>query len=70
MLSDPHPSQARKPRIFWDSSAIISAVFTRKPDSEARQLLQLGDLGFVDMRYCREVGHRMYRSSFKSTAAT
>ncbi len=44
-----------KPRVFWDSSAIISAVFSTRPHSEARQLLQLGDLGFVDMRYCREV---------------
>ncbi len=44
-----------KPRIFWDSSAIITAVFSKKPHSEARQLLQLGDLGLLDMRYCREV---------------
>lgn len=44
-----------RPRVFWDSSAIITAVFSKKPHSEARQILQLGDLGFVDMRYCREV---------------
>ena len=44
-----------KPRLFWDSSAIITAIFSRKPHSEARQILQLGDLGFVDMRYCRDI---------------
>ena len=44
-----------KPRVFWDSSAIITAVFSSRPHSEARQILHLGDLGFVDMRYCREV---------------
>jgi len=46
---------ASKPRVFWDSSAVITAIFSRRPHSEARQILQLGDLGFVDMRYCREV---------------
>lgn len=44
-----------KPRVFWDSSAIITSIFSKKPHSEARQLLQLGDLGLLDMRYCREV---------------
>lgn len=47
--------QAVKPRVFWDSSGIVTAVFSKNPHSAARQLLQLGDLGFVDMRYCREV---------------
>lgn len=46
---------ANKPRVFWDSSGIITAIFSKRPHSEARQILQLGDLGFVDMRYCREV---------------
>lgn len=46
---------ASKPRVFWDSSAVITAIFSKRPHSEARQILQLGDLGFVDMRYCREV---------------
>ena len=45
----------RKPRVFWDSSAIISAIMSKRPHSEARQLLHLGDLGFVDMRLCRDV---------------
>lgn len=44
-----------KPRVFWDSSAIITSIFSKKPHSEARQLLQLGDLSLLDMRYCREV---------------
>ena len=44
-----------RPRVFWDSSAIITAIFSKKPHSEARQLLQLGDLNLIDMRYCREV---------------
>ena len=44
-----------RPRVFWDSSAIITAIFSKRPHSEARQILQLGDLGYVDMRYCREV---------------
>ncbi len=44
-----------RPRVFWDSSAIITSLFSKKPHSEARQLLQLGDLGLLDMRYCREV---------------
>ena len=46
---------ASKPRVFWDSSGLITAIFSKRPHSEARQILQLGDLGFVDMRYCREV---------------
>lgn len=45
----------RRPRVFWDSSALITAVMSRKPHSEARQLLELGDLGLVDMRLCAEV---------------
>lgn len=44
-----------KPLVFWDSSAVISAVLSRRPHAEARQLLHLGDLGFLDMRLCREV---------------
>lgn len=47
--------QAVKPRVFWDSSGIITAIYSKKPDSAARQLLQLGDLGFIDMCYCRDV---------------
>ena len=51
-LSDP---RTVKPRVFWDSSGIIAAVFSKNPHSAARQLLYLGELGFVDMRYCRDV---------------
>lgn len=47
--------RAGRPRVFWDSSGIITAIYSTKPASAARQLLQLGDLGFVDMRYCRDV---------------
>ncbi|MGI4788758.1 MAG: hypothetical protein ACRYFS_07895 [Janthinobacterium lividum] len=47
--------EQNKPRVFWDSSGIITAVFSSKPHSDARQILQLGNLGFVDMRYCRDV---------------
>ncbi len=52
MPSDLRPA---KPRVFWDSSGIITAIYAKKSDSAARQLLQLGDLGFVEMRYCRDV---------------
>ncbi len=48
-------SRFGKPRVFWDSSEIITAIYSKKPHTAARQLLQLGDLGFVDMRYCRDV---------------
>lgn len=51
----PSSPRAGKPRVFWDSSGIITAIYSKKPHSAARQLLQLGDLGFVEMRYCRDV---------------
>jgi hypothetical protein len=49
------PDDPRRPRVFWDSSALITAVMSGKPYSAARQLLELGDLGLVDMRLCAEV---------------
>lgn len=44
-----------KPRLFWDSSALVSAVVSPSRNSPARQLLRLGEAGVVDMRLSRQV---------------
>jgi len=47
--------QARKPRLFWDSSGLIAAIMSPSNSSPGRLLLRLGEAGLVDMRVDREV---------------
>ncbi len=47
--------QARKPRVFLDSSALIAAILSPREDSASRQLLRLGEAGVVNLRVSREV---------------
>lgn len=44
-----------KPKLYWDSSALISAIMSTSEQSPGRLLLQLGESGLVDMRVSREV---------------
>lgn len=45
----------RKPIVFLDSCALVSAVMSAKDDSEIRQLLKLGEASVIDLRVCQEV---------------
>jgi len=44
-----------RPRVFWDSSAIISAILSRSADAPARRLLRLGESGLLDHCVSSEV---------------
>jgi predicted nucleic acid-binding protein len=44
-----------KPKLFWDSSGLISAIMSSNDNSSGRLLLKLGEAGLVDMRVSREV---------------
>src|SRR2546423_492273 len=51
----PAEPTARKPRLFWDSSGLISAIMSPTDRSPGRKLLRLGEAGLADMRVDREV---------------
>jgi predicted nucleic acid-binding protein len=44
-----------KPKLFWDSSALLATVMSSNENSPGHFLLQLGEANAVDLRASREV---------------
>jgi predicted nucleic acid-binding protein len=44
-----------KPKVFLDSSALISAVMSKNDDSDMRRLLKLGETNIIDLKVSHEV---------------
>jgi len=46
---------ASRPRLFWDTSAIVAAIMSPRTESATRQLLRLGEASVVDHRLSSHV---------------
>ena len=44
-----------RPRLFWDSSALVGALMSRRAESPGRVLMRLGEAGLADMRVSQDV---------------